>query len=63
MKEKVNIPFTGNYMLGESFAHLNKYREVAYAIEIFDIDSRAVVLADCGGKINTAAFQPTRVIR
>ena len=50
-------------MLGESFAHLNKYREVAYAIEIFDIDSRAVVLADCGGKINTAAFQPTRVIR
>lgn len=61
LNAKVNIPFAGKYLLGGRLTHLNKYRGVADAIEVLNIDPRAVVLADQGGEINTATLQPTEV--
>lgn len=61
LRAKVNIPFAGKYLLGGRLAHLNRYRGVADAVEVLDIDPRAVVLADFDGAINTATLQPTGV--
>ena len=56
---KVNIPFAGKYMLGGRLAYLNDYRGVADPVEILEIDSRACVLADGGGKISTLDLLPS----
>ncbi len=56
---KVNIPFAGKYILGGRLAYLNDYRGVADPVEILEIDSRACVLADGGGKISTLDLLPS----
>lgn len=58
---KVNIPFAGKYVLGGEINVLNDYRGVADAVEILSLDSRAIVLADSGGKISTADMKPTAI--
>jgi UDP-MurNAc hydroxylase len=58
---KVNIPFAGKYILGGKLAKLNAYRGVADAIEVLEIDPKALVLADDGGEINTSDLKPTAV--
>jgi UDP-MurNAc hydroxylase len=59
MNAKANIPFAGKYILGGKLAQLNDHRGVADATEVLALDDRAVVLADCGGEINTADLRPS----
>src|SRR5262249_11927237 len=58
---RLNMPFAGKYLLGGKLVGLNEYRGVADAVEVLEIDPRAVVLADAGGEINTADLVPTKV--
>ena len=58
MGAKVNIPFAGKYILGGKLADLNDFRGVADATEALAFDSKAVVLADNGGEIDTEQLTP-----
>lgn len=58
---KVNIPFAGKYLLGGKLAELNQMRAVADAVEVLDIDSKAIVLSDDGGEINTFDLTPSSI--
>ena len=58
---KINIPFAGKYILGGKLAHLNASRGVADPVEILDIDSKAFVLADDGGEIDTLNLIPDKI--
>jgi UDP-MurNAc hydroxylase len=53
---KVRIPFAGQYVLGGCLAELNDVRGVADAIEIKEIDDRAVVLKEYAGGIDTESL-------
>ena len=53
---KVRIPFAGQYVLGGCLAELNDVRGVADAIEIKEIDDRAVVLKEYAGEIDTESL-------
>jgi UDP-MurNAc hydroxylase len=44
------LPFAGKYVLKGDLSFLNKYRGVADAIEVKEIDSAAIVLADGGNE-------------
>jgi len=50
-KAGTNLPFAGEYMLGSRLVHLNKFRGVADAFEIKNIDEKAIVLSN-GGTYN-----------
>jgi UDP-MurNAc hydroxylase len=56
---KVNIPFAGQYILGGRLSHMNKWRGVADATEVYNFDQKAIVLAE-GGSINTKTLKPTK---
>jgi UDP-MurNAc hydroxylase len=58
VKSKVNIPFAGKYILGGHLSKLNKFRGVADAVEILQIDPKAIILSDNDGKINTSDLVP-----
>jgi UDP-MurNAc hydroxylase len=58
---RVNIPFAGKYILGGKLAELNACRGVADPVEVLDFDSRAVVLADDDGEIDTISLQGSAV--
>ena len=59
-RQKVNIPFAGKYILGGNLSNLNYTRGVSDAVEVKNIDSRAVVLADGGNaRINTSQLTPS----
>ncbi len=58
---KVNIPFAGQYILGGKLTALNRFRGVADAVEVLEIDKRAVVLADVVGEVDTLSLKPTAV--
>jgi len=53
---KVRVPFAGQYVLGGCLAALNDVRGVADAIEIKEIDDRAVVLKEYEGEIDTESL-------
>lgn len=54
---KINIPFAGKYILGGKLSNLNNFRGVADPVEVLNFDTRAVVLADNGGEIDTTTLK------
>ena len=56
---RATLPFAGQYLLGGRLAGLNAHRGVADATEVLALDPRAVVLADGGGRIDTAKLTPS----
>ena len=44
----VNIPFAGQYVLGGGLEKYNKYRGICDAADVYNIDSKALVLQDYG---------------
>ena len=46
-----NLPFAGEYLLGGKLSELNHYRGVSDAIEVKDIDEKAIIL-EVGGVVN-----------
>ena len=58
MGAKVNLPFAGQYLLGGGLTRLNLFRGVADAVEVLNIDPRAIVLAE-GGEIDTERLIPS----
>ena len=44
----INLPFAGEYILGGRLHYLNEYRGVADAVEVKELDKRAIVLSNGG---------------
>ena len=45
---RFRLPFAGKYILSGQLSFLNKYRGVADALEIKELDGNAIVLSDSG---------------
>lgn len=60
-ESKVNIPFAGQYILGGALSHLNNYRGTADATEILSLDTKAIVLEEGKGFINTDTLEPMHI--
>ena len=58
---KVNIPFAGKYVLGGKLCDLNALRGIPDAVEVLELDPKAIVLSDCGGEINTLDLKASKI--
>ena len=53
----INIPFAGQYILGAGLEKYNKFRGICDAVDVYNIDSKALVLQDYGhGSLDLDTF-------